>query len=185
MQYGSGKHNPADYISRHPSDVYPGSQESYTELYVHFIAKHTIPNAMSRKEIAEETEREHIGKLLKNAISRKRGDDNRMQIFKKLRNEFSITDDGIILRNSRIFLPHKLQRKAVSIAHESHQGVEKTKALLRENVWFPKMHDIVKEALSTCIPCLSTGANVRPEPITMTKMPDKPWTKLHIDFKGP
>ena len=79
VQYRNGKHNPADYISRHPSDVYPGSQESYTELYVHFIAKHTIPKAMSRKEIAEETERDHIGKLLKNAISRNRWDDNRMQ----------------------------------------------------------------------------------------------------------
>ena len=98
---------------------------------------------MLRTEIAEETERDNMAKLLKNAIMFNNWDDKRIQIFKKLENEFSITDDGFILRGTRIFLPHKLRQKAISIAHESHQGQEKTKALLREKVWFPKMDSIV------------------------------------------
>ena len=68
---------------------------------------------------------------------------------------------------------------------ESHQGLEKTKLLLREKIWFPKMNTMVEEVVRTCIPCLATGKNVSPEPIKMTKMPAEPWEKLHLDFKGP
>ena len=116
-----------------------GDQERYTELYLQFIAKYAAPKAMVRNEIANETERDTESKLSKDAIRLDMWDDKRIQGFKKLQNEFSVADDGIILRGSRIFLPQNLRRKAVKLAHEAHQGVEKTKALLREKVWFPNM----------------------------------------------
>ncbi len=47
----------------------------------------------------------------------------------------------MILRGSRIFI---LQQKAIDIAHESHQGLVKTKSLLREKVWFPGIDEMTK-----------------------------------------
>ena len=47
------------------------------------------------------------------------------------------------------------------------------------------MDEMVRELVNTCIPCLSRGKDISPEPIRMTRMPNAPWVKLHIDFKGP
>ena len=55
VRYRNGKDNPADYMSRHPSVNTSGDQESYTELYIQFITKHSIPKAMTRNEIIEAT----------------------------------------------------------------------------------------------------------------------------------
>ena len=185
IRYRDGKENPADYMSRHPSKTNRGDQEKYTELYINFITKCAIPSAMTRNEIISETDRDLMSGLLKKAISANNWDDQRLEKYRKLQKEFSITNDGIILRGSQIFIPHKLRNKAIEIAHESHQGLEKTKLALKEKVWFPKLDVMVADRLRTCIPCLATGKDVQPEPIRMTKMPNKPWEKLHLDFKGP
>ena len=73
----------------------------------------------------------------------------------------------------------------MAISHECHQGFIKTKSLLKEKVWFPDMDRSVKELLSNCMPCLAAGSGPPVEPIKMTSMPEHPWEKLHLDFKGP
>ena len=47
------------------------------------------------------------------------------------------------------------------------------------------MDEMMREVVHTCIPCLSTGNDIPPEPIRMTRVSKAPWVKLHIDFKGP
>ena len=42
----------------------------------------------------------------------------------------------IILRATRIDVPEILQQRVIDLAHEGHQGIAKTKSLLREKVWF-------------------------------------------------
>ena len=39
--------------------------------------------------------------------------------------------------------------------------------------------------MGTCVLCASTSSNTQSEPLKMTKMPNAPWEKLHLDFKGP
>ena len=50
--------------------------------------------------------------------------------------------NGLILRNHRLVLPHSLQNKAVHLAHTGHQGIVKTKMLLRKKVWFPSKRQV-------------------------------------------
>ena len=51
-----------------------------------------------------------------------------------MKDEISVSPDGIIMRGVRIFIPKTLRRKALTLAHESHQGIEKTKAQVREKI---------------------------------------------------
>ena len=44
---------------------------------------------------------------------------------------------------------------------------------------------MVKETISTCIPCLATGRDVPNVPLKMTRMSGGPWETLHVYFKGP
>lgn len=64
------------------------------------------------------------------------------------------TESGtVLLRDNRIVIPKSLQKQVVDIAHEGHQGVIKTKALMREKVWFPELDSVVNDVCRQCIPC--------------------------------
>ena len=53
--------------------------------------------------------------------------------YKSIKDELTVTR-GVILRGSRIVMPQFLQQRAIDIAHETHLGLTKTKALIREKV---------------------------------------------------
>ena len=78
-----------------------------------------------------------------------------------------------------------MQQRAVDIAHESHQGLSKIKALLRTKIWFPGIDDLAKQTVDQCIPCQATGKPNNPESLRMMGMPSGPWQKVHLDFYGP
>ena len=47
-------------------------------------------------------------------------------------------------------IPTALQQRATSLAHEGHQGIVKTKKLLREKVWFPGIDQKVAQMIEGC-----------------------------------
>ena len=59
-----------------------------------------------------------------------------MRPYYGIRHELTIVDD-IILRGSRLLMPTVLREQTLKLAHEGHQGIIKTKQLLREKVWWP------------------------------------------------
>ncbi|CAB4046248.1 Hypothetical predicted protein, partial [Paramuricea clavata] len=52
---------------------------------------------------------------------------------------------GILSKNTRLVIPTTLQERATKLGHIGHQGIEKTKSLLREKIWYPNMDKRVKE----------------------------------------
>ena len=64
-----------------------------------------------------------------------------------IKEELTIGAQNIILRGSRIVIPESLQQRPIDIAHESHQGPSKTKAMIPEKVWLPKLDEAVKATL--------------------------------------
>ena len=61
--------------------------------------------------------------------------------------------DGVILRGDRLVVPRNLRNRTVALAHASHQGIVKTKALVRETMWFPGIDRMVEEEVKSCIAC--------------------------------
>ena len=58
-------------------------------------------------------------------------------VFRKVKDELTISEESdVVLKNCPIIIPVTLRHKVVTLAHEGHQGLVKTKQLLRENVWF-------------------------------------------------
>ena len=106
--------------------------------------------------------------------------------FSNISEELTVNDEAsIILRGSRIIMPEKLRERAVNIAHEGHQGIVKTKQLIREKIWFPGLDDEVKKVISDCLACQANGPDQRPDPLQMSPLPPDPWHTVHIDFCGP
>ena len=101
------------------------------------------------------------------------------------RNEFSFSD-GILLRNDRIVIPQSLRQRILTLAHQGHQGIAKTKASLRTKVWWPAMSD-AERFVKQCQPCLVTTESPKPNftPLKPTTLPKAAWLLIGMDFVGP
>ena len=93
--------------------------------------------------------------------------------------------NGVIVKGGKILVPPKLRERIVKAGHEGHQGLEKTKAVLRSKVWYPGMDKDVKALLRNCRPCQAAVNDKCKEPIIMSVLPRAPWDAVVTDFYGP
>ena len=68
-----------------------------------------------------------------------------------------------------------------------HQGIEKTKSLIREKGWFPGIDKMVKDKVDNCLAsqAVTLSKSSRIEPLQMTPLPSRPWKMPAMDFLGP
>ena len=109
-------------------------------------------------------------------------DPSTLKIFANIRSELTSVDGKLVLRGNRIVIPDVLQKRVVELAHEGHQGLVKTRSLLRSKVWFPRMDTVVDSIVKTCGPCQVATPRPSREPLQMTQLPSGPWEEVSIDF---
>ena len=205
LKYRPGKDdkNPADYMSRHPymteteeTDSSMKTEETddstrtdetndSTDDYVRYICNAAVPKAMTTDEVKECTANDPTLQAVINATNTDCWINVLVQDYKSIRNELSVYD-GIVLRGTRIVIPAELQSKVVDLAHVGHQGIVKTKRLLREKIRFPAIDSLAEKRVRSCLACqATTSAPITPEPIISTQLPAAPWKTLSADFLGP
>ncbi|KAI8514170.1 hypothetical protein Bbelb_084940 [Branchiostoma belcheri] len=150
------------------------------EFYGHVFGKSGISAAPSKvKAIVDCPAPTTPGEIPENC-------DKSIEVIAKVQGELTVNQDqDLLLRGNRIIIPATLQSRVIAIAHEGHQGISKTKALLREKVWFPGIDDKVNEALKGCLACQATTKTPTAVPLQPTVMPEHPWSELCADFWGP
>ena len=188
--YKSGLTNEADYLSRHPIDLTKKEslEERIAEEYINYIVEHTIPKSMTLKEIQQETKKDRVLQKVQKALDTGKWDtqDKDIQPYKRCMEEITRNKTkDVLMKGSRIIIPEILQDKATRLAHMGHQGIEKTKSLLREKIWYPNMNQKVKEIIEGCSSCQAVGISNPVEPMMITPTEDIPWYHLGIDFLGP
>ncbi|MCP4480541.1 MAG: DDE-type integrase/transposase/recombinase, partial [Planctomycetaceae bacterium] len=156
-----------------------------TEQYINFLVQHSVPKAMSLQEIADATTNDRELQALRAAVRLNKWDADTVKPYQPYRDELTIGFKNVLLRGTRIVIPKALQKRAVELAHESHQGLAKTKALLREKIWFIGIDKLVQQLLDACLACQAVGRPNPPPPLQPSEMPNAPWHTLHIDFCGP
>ena len=189
-----GSQNPSDFLSRHTSLTEP-KREKMAENYVNFLSSHAVPRAMTLAELQEATKADktlqHLIQMIRTGDWSKISlpddvDKTQLKQLVKVKEDLTIADKvDLILCGNRIVIPTVLQKRAVEIAHEGHQGIVKTKTLLREKVWFPGIDGMVKEAIQNCIAGQANGTPDHPQPLQMSALPPRPWHTVSVDFCGP
>ena len=180
---GKNEKDPLDFMSRQPL---PDTEEDTIEASVRSVVK--TENAIIMEHIQKETKAdEQLQKLMKRI---QLGDwevhqrDPDITPFFRVRSELYTVED-VVFRLNQIVIPRNLQRKVVKSAHSlGHFGMSKTKRMLREKYWFPKMNDIVESIVGQCFECQVTTKQNRKEPVKMTVIPEKPWEVVSVDFGG-
>jgi transposase InsO family protein len=194
-----GNHNPSDFLSRHVSNRDDSLHDKMAEDYVNFLCTEAVPKAMTLTEIQTSTSEDVTLQCLIDIIRNQSwnkidtqsedldgADLAELKRFKQVKDELTVnSESNVILRNGLIVVPASLRHKAVAIAHEGHQGLVKTKKLLREKVWFPGLDTMTKDAIDSCLACQANGPENRPDPLQMSPLPPSPWHTVHMDFCGP
>ncbi|XP_064475694.1 uncharacterized protein K02A2.6-like [Ornithodoros turicata] len=102
------------------------------------------------------------------------------------RDELSVVD-GLLYRGERIVVPQALTSKILTLAHETHPGIVRTKQRLRDLYWWPGMDAQAEKMVRDCSTCQSADKSARtaPSPLHPVPFPAKPWAKLGVDIVGP
>ena len=180
VRHLDGSKNPTDYMSRHSlSASRKDVQQSHElESHVNMVMSSVDGFPVSRDNIIESINSDKESRCLKEAIANCRLNKNNplLQKYKKVFSELSVVDD-LILKGSRLYIPPQLRKEVVRAAHDGHQGIVKTKQLLRGSVWYPGMDRDVESLVGNCRPCLAAVDGNDREPLRMSELPSG-WSKF-------
>ena len=109
-----------------------------------------------------------------------------LQPFFNGREELTIWNDACVARGERAVIPLDLRQRVLSMAHEGHFGVVKTKQRCRSSVWWPKLDHQIEEFIKDCEACVLSekSGHPRPGPLQAILWPREPWSKLQVDIVG-
>ncbi|XP_055527914.1 uncharacterized protein K02A2.6-like [Wyeomyia smithii] len=174
--------NLADVLSR----LSVSSSEPFdpdNECYVQMLATMSAPVAITVQELQK-----RVGKdiEIQEVVSALEGETwpERAKPYKAYAAELCAASD-LLLRGERIVIPKTLRNRILELAHEGHPGVVVMKRRLRQKVWWPGMDTETERFVKSCKDCTLVSSLMAPEPLISTKMPDKPWVHIEVDFMGP
>ena len=167
------------------------------EHYVNALASVATPMALTVDEVKRETAKDAMLQAVIRLVQTNKWHDiaqyrdtevsyEYMLSFSKVRDTLTVNESAdLVMRDHQIVIPSTLQKRVVELAHEGHQGMSKTKALIRTKVWFPGIDAAVEESVKRCIPCQTNSTRRETKPLAMSTLPRGPWLELSIDFCGP
>ena len=107
-----------------------------------------------------------------------------------VRHELHVRRDAVVLRGAdRVVVPAALTDRYLQLGHRAHDGIVRTKQLLRSLCWWPGFDRAVEDLVRACDLCQQSdkvlSQKVRPAPLQPVPLPTRPWSKLGIDIVGP
>ena len=83
--------------------------------------------------------------------------------------------DGIILQGRHIVIPYSLRQQVLTQLHRSQMGIEKTKLLACDSVFWSNINTDIEGYIKHCATCLKFQQTQPKEKITHHDIPRRPW----------
>ena len=107
-----------------------------------------------------------------------------LQPYFQRQNEITI-EEGCLLWGSRVIIPPQGRIQVVEELHEAHPGIVKMKGLARSFVWWPGIDVELEQKVKSYLECQSSKKLPIVAPLHPWEWPDRPWSRIHIDYAGP
>lgn len=184
--YKPGKDNFADAFSRLPLQTSQPEELSDVPTEVLALFAFLDNSPITSHDIARETQLDptlrEVIKFTRNGWPDKPADSFRSFVVRK--NELSV-ENNCLLWGTRVVIPETLRDKILELLHETHIGVVKMKALARSWVWWRNIDADIERLVKLCYICQSHKNELPKAPLHPWSWPEKPWSRIHIDFAGP
>lgn len=92
---------------------------------------------------------------------------------------------GCVMWGHRVVIPEGCRDRVLSVVHESHMGIVKTKAFARSYVWWPGIDEAVERACRECGVCAAEAEAPARHAPSPWAWPARQWARVHLDFLGP
>ena len=103
------------------------------------------------------------------------------EAYWNIREEITVID-GLLFAGRKLIIPRSMRSVMLELLHESHQGVEKSKARARNVMYWLGINDDISRIVTACSTCLRyRSANPR-EPMQPHDIPDLPFQKIAMDI---
>uniref|UniRef100_A0A5S6R443 RNA-directed DNA polymerase n=1 Tax=Trichuris muris TaxID=70415 RepID=A0A5S6R443_TRIMR len=179
----------ADALSRLPAPCTDGNEDNDIEMVAQ-ISKDLL--AVKYDDFVEATKncpvlRQVIACVENGWPIRLKNVEDQLLLYFRTRWELAVQNGCLIRGNHRIVVLQSLQALLISLAHETHQEIIRTKARLRELYWWPAMHAQVELFVRNCSTCQQMDKTVTSfhPPLQPVPLPSAEWEKLGIDIVGP
>ena len=189
VKFVPGTQNTSDYLSRRPilAEKRDLKRAKKLERHIHLLVEDAGFNAVTVDEIRNSTEKDENMQILCDSVNKGKIDVKQfpqLRQYSKVFAELSVVK-GILMKGHKIVVPKKLRSRVIAAGHEGHQGIVKTKMLLRSKVWYPDIDKDVTALVSGCRGCQAAVNDSSREPLIMSELPEAPWEYLSTDFHGP
>ena len=94
-------------------------------------------------------------------------------------------EGGCVLWGCRVVIPVKGRERVMEMLHEAHLGIARMKSLARSYFWWPGMDHDIEQCVKSCTVCQTSRKDPPVAPLHTWSWPEKPWTRVHIDYAGP
>ena len=113
--------------------------------------------------------------------------DTNKDLPKDLRPYWSYRDeigiyDGAIFKGKQVIIPDALRSDILHQLHEAHLGIEKTRLLMRESVYWPNIYKDIEMMVKRCAVCQESQTEHRQQPLLAHDVPSTPRTKVASDL---
>ena len=200
-KYLPGKKMPGDYNSRHPAPItHLNSKERATllvddgdEVQIMRVMMADLPPALTLKMIQQAALSDPVYQKLIQAVQQgKKPEDPSLTPYTSVWGELS-TMQQLVCRGERIIIPNSelpggegnLRDWVVDLGHSGHLGINATKRLLRQRLWFPGMDKMVERRVAACLPCQAATESHHRDPLKPNPAPAEPWFRVYCDHWGP
>ena len=178
VKYQPGAKNPADFMSRYTHRI--PEETNTAEVYAHYLAENAVPKSVAMDQIKADTKKDDVLQMTAALIRSQEWytvqNYEQFTALARAKDELTVSaENDFIMKGHLIIIPTSLRQRVVELAHEGHQGIRRTKALLREKVWFPGIDHMAEKIVKDCLACQATTHEQRTlEPIITRKMANHP-----------
>nr|XP_054771602.1 uncharacterized protein K02A2.6-like [Lytechinus pictus] len=99
--------------------------------------------------------------------------------FWSYRDEIGVSH-GVLFKGSQVIIPKTLRNDI--LRHLGHMGIESTRRLALETVFWPNINKDIDQLIKQCETCQKHQARQQKEPLHPHDVPPAPWTRLGTDL---
>ncbi|XP_037529327.1 uncharacterized protein K02A2.6-like [Rhipicephalus sanguineus] len=145
------------------------------------MLEHAYTEVLSRSAVSQATSRYLVLSQVVKAVSR--GEELVQQSYRHKAAELSLKQ-GCLLWGSRLVIPQSLQSRVLQLLHAGHPGMEKTKMVAQSHEWWSRLYQDIAHMVQSCELCQEHQRASHHVEITPWSFPQRPWSRLHVDFGG-
>ena len=101
--------------------------------------------------------------------------------YYSIRDDLTVEDD-LLFKSNRVIIPKTMRSDVMKTLHQSHQGIEKTKQIAKDVVYWPGLQKQIEEMIHSCDTCLKFQNQQQKEPMLSYPKPERPWQTIGSDL---